>query len=71
MTVSIVNTQTSTSEMLCMHCNCHLENIQVKALIETKEHELYVYSCPECPNITFEFSDERDLAVLNHYLMTV
>lgn len=70
MEVTISHIENNSSELLCMYCNCHLNEVHVKALVNAiSEHVLHLYSCPECPNITFEFCNEKDLLVLNHYLM--
>lgn len=47
----------------CKHCN--------KETIESFEHEgTFIYVCSECPNVTFEYSSQKDIDNLNDFLNT-
>lgn len=48
-------------EVFCSHCS------GVKMDLK-KQNETYIYVCPECPNITFEYTTEKDLNNLKEYL---
>lgn len=57
-------TKEGSKDLACMHCEYPTE---IEHVIHKGTH---IYICSDCPDVTFEFSTQKDIDNLREFLLT-